>query len=94
MFVLVKQDLGNPYKMVQGAHALAKYALEFPQLFKEWNNETIVFVDVKNLLRWEERLTYSDEVYCSFTEPDLNDELTAIACFTRSDIFNKLNLAK
>jgi hypothetical protein len=28
MFILVRKDLGNPYKMVQGAHALAQYALE------------------------------------------------------------------
>lgn len=28
MFILVRKDLDSPYKMVQGAHALAQYALE------------------------------------------------------------------
>ena len=28
MYVLVRKDLGTIYKMVQGAHALAQYALE------------------------------------------------------------------
>lgn len=28
MFILVRADLGFPYKMVQGSHALAQYALE------------------------------------------------------------------
>lgn len=28
MFILVRRDLLSPYKFVQGAHALAQYALE------------------------------------------------------------------
>jgi len=28
MFILVRKDLGSPYKYVQGGHALAQFALE------------------------------------------------------------------
>lgn len=36
MYVLVRLDLAEDYRMVQGAHALAKYALEHPSEFKTW----------------------------------------------------------
>lgn len=30
MYILVRKDLAQTYKLVQGAHALAQYALENP----------------------------------------------------------------
>ena len=105
MFVLVRGDLGNPYKMVQGAHAVAQYALEEPQMFNEWNNETIVFLDVKNedaMMKWAYGiLKYTDKKYSLFFEPDLADEsrgiysqLTAIACYDDGQMFKGLQVAK
>ena len=97
MFILVRKDLGSPYKMVQGAHALAQYALEHTQDFNEWNNHTVVFVDVKDeksLYKWKEKLHYSDKRTSIFHEPDINDELTAIACYDDGEIFKNLQVSK
>ena len=97
MFILVRKDLGSPYKMVQGAHALALYALEHTQSFNEWNNETIVFLDVKDeksLLKWKDKLTYSDKMISVFAEPDIGDQFTAIACYDTDEMFKNLQVSK
>lgn len=97
MFILVRKDLGFPYKMVQGAHALAQYALEHTQEFNEWNNHTIVFLDVKDesaLYKWKDKLYYSDKAISVFFEPDVNNQLTAIACYDDGEIFKNLQIAK
>ena len=97
MFILVRKDLGNPYKMVQGAHALAQYALEHTQEFNEWNNETIVFLDVKDeksLLKWKDKLFYSDKKISVFTEPDIGDQITAISCYDTGEILKNLQVSK
>ena len=97
MFILVRKDLGSPYKMVQGAHALAQYALENTQLFNEWKNETIVFLDVndeKSLYKWKDKLFYSDKVISTFHEPDIDNQLTAIACYDDGEMMKNLQIAK
>lgn len=94
MYVLVRNDLSETYRLVQGCHALAEYALGFPENFKTWNNSTIVFLKVRNLLElktWHFKLG-SKEHIC-FKEPDLEDQLTAIACYDDGHIFKDLKLA-
>ena len=97
MFILVRKDLGSPYKLVQGAHALAQYALENTQLFNEWGNQTIVFLDVndeKALHKWKDKLFYSDKVISTFREPDIDNQLTAISCYDTGEIFKNLQISK
>lgn len=94
MYVLVRLDLAESYRMVQGAHALAKYALEHESLFKSWNNSTIVFLGVRNLtvLRsWVSEL--NDKQYSVFYEPDMDNQETAIACWDTGEIFKSLRTA-
>jgi hypothetical protein len=82
--------------MVQGTHAVSLYALEQPDLFKVWNNETIVFLGVSNLLAirmWNMKLTEAGKHFSMFREPDLDGQETAIACFDVGDIFKELPLA-
>jgi hypothetical protein len=94
MYVLVRKDLSETYRMVQGAHALAQYGLEHPSEFNTWHNSTIVFLGIRN---------YRDlkEIYCqllkkkvisAFFEPDLDNQLTAIACYDSGEIFEKFEL--
>jgi len=94
MFIVVRKDLDSTYRMVQGAHALAEYMLKFPN---EWNNGTIVFVVVKNIwsmVKTVQELELSKECFATFHEPDLNDEATAIACYSSGEMFKKLQLVK
>ena len=97
MYILVRKDLTQIYKIVQGAHALAQYALENTQLFNEWKNETIVFLDVndeKSLLKWKDKLFYSDKVISTFREPDIDNQLTAIACYDDGEMLKNLQVSK
>lgn len=89
MYVLVRKDLSETYRMVQGAHALAQFALEHPEEFARWNNETIVFLSVRNYKELK-------NIYCEllkrktssgFYESDLEDQLTAIACYDTGEFF-------
>lgn len=96
MYIVVRDDLGDTYKLVQGTHALAQYALEHPDDFKEWNNQTIVFVKVKteNSLH---KLVYScatsGRKFSTFLEPDIDNQLTSVAIFDEEEAMRKYNLA-
>ena len=95
MYVLVRKDLGTIYKMVQGAHALAQYALEHTQGFNEWHNDYLIFVEVENLeklIAEGQRLTDKNLEISIFYEPDI-EQHTAISCFADSSIFKKSKLA-
>jgi len=95
MYVLVRKDLSETYRCVQGTHAVAQYALEQSDLFRVWGNQTIVFLGVSNLLAlraWNEKLIAAGKHFSVFREPDLDGQETAIACFDLGDIFKDLHL--
>ena len=97
MYIFVRKDLAPMYRMVQGAHALAQYAIELPEQFEEWNNETIVFIEVKHdgqLMTLKNVLAHRHISFSKFFEPDHNNELTAIACYSEEEQFKKYNMAK
>ena len=93
---IVRSDLGKIYKMVQGAHALAAYSLEHQVEFKNWNNEYLIFLDIKDnneLLTSICKLKELNQTFSVFYEPDI-DSLTAIACYADEDIFKYFKVAK
>lgn len=112
MYVLVRQDLAETYRMVQGAHAVAQYALNGLNatiqdnnsiycnvFFKEWKNQYLIFLGVPNyisLKEWKNKLDERGKTFSAFYEPDLDNQLTAIACIESSvsDFFKELPLAK
>jgi len=91
MYVVVRKDLDQTYRMVQGAHALAAYTMDYPVWAKEWGNKYLIFLGTfleANLKKVFLELTaYSDEMegegfpIAIFKEPDQMDQLTAIAVF-------------
>jgi len=93
MYVLVRLDLSETYRMVQGAHALAQYALENWGEFKSWGNGVIVFLAVRNLMElrsWKNLLEINKKSFSYFEEVDLDSSLTAIACFDTGEVFSTL----
>jgi len=97
MYVLVRKDLSTIYRLVQGAHALAKYSLEYSNLFKVWNNGTIVFLSVPNLAalkQWLFKLKIQGKIFSIYKELDLDYQETAIACYDLGNIFKELPLAE
>ena len=82
MYVIVREDLAMKY--VQGAHGLAQFALEHPEAFKLWNNETIIFLSVFSGLMLDElNLKLFDKfgsTFSYFVEPDLKSDLPTAIC--------------
>ena len=91
LYVIVRKDLSESYRAVQAGHAVAEWLLHD----QSWKNETLIYLGVENetdLLRWVDKLNFKDIKYIGFNEPDINNELTAIATICNDRIFNKLKL--
>jgi hypothetical protein len=96
MYVLTRLDLEGTYRCVQGAHALAQFAVEHPDEFRRWNNGYLIFLGIRfprEVREWEERLSLAGKKSSSFSEPDQDGVKTAIACYDTGEIFKDLKLA-
>jgi hypothetical protein len=96
MYVIVRKDLADTYRCVQGGHALAQFAMEHPKEFKKWNNEFLIYLGVWNLIElreWIKKLSKTKKNFSVFKEPDLDGHPTAMACYDSGVIFRKLGLA-
>lgn len=93
MFVIVRKDLSTSQQAVQAGHALAEYLLHGP--FSRWQNGTLVYLGVKGLKQLENikhKFEVEDIPHKEFREPDLNNEITAIATDSNNRIIERLNL--
>ena len=93
LFVIVRKDLSKSQQAVQAGHALAEYLLHGP--FSRWQNGTLIYLGVKGLKQMEnlkQRFIEEDIQYIEFREPDLNNEVTAIATETNNHYIERLNL--
>jgi hypothetical protein len=89
--VLVRKDLSESYRAVQAGHAVAEWLLRD----QTWQNETLVYLGVDNeneLTKWKRKLEFRNMKYAAFREPDIGNQLTAIATLTDGKIFKKLKL--
>ena len=82
------------YQGVQAGHAVAEWMIKNPN--QQWNNQTLVYLSVENedkLADWADKLSRRDEEYVQFVEPDIGNEVTALAVApTNTKLFNKLKL--
>lgn len=99
MYVLVRRDLETTYRVVQGSHAVIEYSFsEDPlakELYKNWRNGTIIYLGVRNeqsLELWTLKLQDKKKTFALWREPDLKNQLTAIACIDTGEFFKSLNL--
>jgi len=93
LFVIVRKDLSTSQRAVQAGHALAEYLLHSP--YFRWKNETLIYLGVKGLTQLQNlkrKLDLHEVKYVEFREPDLNNEITAIASDEDNRIFEKINL--
>lgn len=82
LYILIDKSLNNIYGSIQGGHCACEWLLEHWQLDKEgdpqwrWHNDYLIYLqaDLKDI---EEFMPYSN--FTKFFEPDLNNQLTAIA---------------
>jgi hypothetical protein len=91
--VIVRKDLSISQQAVQAGHALAAYLLE--RSFFRWKNETLIYLGVKGLRQLnnlKDKLELFGIPYSEFHEPDLNNEVTAIATDEHCELFERMNL--
>jgi hypothetical protein len=95
MYVLVRSDLDTTYRGVQGIHAVAAFYERGNST--NWHNSTVVQLAVRNeqdLKQWMWKLDTQKKNYTSFSEPDLGDQITSIACVDTGEIFKNLPLSR
>ena len=93
LFVLTRNDLPMNYQAVQAGHAIAQWMLDNKN--QDWNNQTLVYLNVPNeehLKYWCTKLDYKGISYTSFHEPDIGNQMTSIACHKNDKLFSKLKL--
>ena len=94
LYVLIRKDLGLSYGAVQAGHAVAEWMLQHGQ-GAEWQNGTLIYLSVadeKELMYWTFKLDKRNMKWTGFREPDVNNQMTAIACLTDSNMFSGLKL--
>lgn len=84
MYIVTRQDLAPGYQAVQGAHALRLFHEEHPEIDKEWYKVSnyLGFLSTQNEQSLQSlilRLQAKDIAISIFREPDINNQVTAIA---------------
>lgn len=91
--MITRSDIPAAYAGVQAGHAVAQYIID--NGVGNWENEYLIYLKVKDELELTKLLTklnFKMDV-TEFREPDLENELTAIACVTSNkNMFSKLPL--
>lgn len=93
LYVIVRKDLSVSQRAVQAGHVVAQFLLYGP--FSRWNNGTLIYLGIKNLRNLEKlmyQLKDNNIIYTEFHEPDLNNEITAIATDQYFEGFERMRL--
>lgn len=92
LITIVRDDINPGYQLAQSLHAISQFSLEHSDLFKQWNNSYIVSLSIpseEKLSILADKLTRMGIPMSYFTEPDIQDQLTAIS-FIETDKTKKL----
>lgn len=92
MYILIRRDLTSSQQAVQGGHALAEFLMNCSQ---NWNNGTLIYLGVNNefhLQKWGDKLSQLNVDFIEWREPDMSNEITALATYSDRKIFKSLNL--
>ena len=92
LYVVTRKDLSKSQQAVQAGHALAEYLLNNNT---HWSNGTLVYLkveDEKELKSLTELLEHGKVSFTSFKEPDIGNQLTAIASLGGNDYFSTMSL--
>jgi len=93
LYVIVRKDLSTSQRAVQAGHVVAQFCLYCP--FSRWNNGTLIHLGIKNLRQLEKlmnQLSNNNINYTEFREPDMNNEVTAIATDQHFEEFERMRL--
>lgn len=84
MVVITRSDLSDGYKAVQSTHAAINFTFEHPNRAGPWFQESnylvlLETVDEKSLKALIRKFELKKLNYTVFREPDIGDQITAIA---------------
>ena len=91
LYVLINKELNSIYGCVQGGHVVAQWLLNHPK--QTWNNSYLIYLSV-DINKWKDKLDILEVDYTEFKEPDLNNQITALAVLNNDKLFKKLQLIK
>lgn len=91
--VVTRADLNIGYQIVQSAHSVADFAVQFPAVFKDWHEQSnsIICLATKDLPELQELINKCKNKnikFVEFYEPDV-DQLTSI-CLEPSESSRKI----
>ena len=89
LYVLTNKSLDPIYACVQGGHVVAQWLLDHPE--QNWNNSYLIYLSA-DVEKWVEKLSRRDCDFSVFREPDLDNEITAIAIESDGKMFKNLKL--
>ena len=84
LIIITRRDLFPGYQAVQAAHAGINFQHQHPEIAAKWNKQSnyLIILSVKNeekLKFYLEKFKYHELKTTTFKEPDINNEITAIA---------------
>lgn len=82
LYVITRADLAPGLRAAQAGHALTAFALEQPARLRKWDNRYLLMLeapDYRTLLRASVFARLLNLKVSHWHEPDLDDQLTAIA---------------
>lgn len=94
LYVIVRKDLTPSQRAVQAGHALAAYLLH-GSFLRRWKNETLIYLGVKGLKQLENikrKFEFEGIPFVEFREPDMDNEVTAIATDVENRYIERMNL--
>lgn len=82
------KDLSPSQRIVQAGHVIAEYMMNSPK----WKNQRLICLGSKNLELLKYKLNDNNIRFTEFREPDIGNQVTAIASDVDCKFFKKLNL--
>lgn len=84
LYVITRDDLSPAQQAVQSAHAVADFIISNPEVSKFWHDTSnyLIILSVPTefeLQRTAQTLKAADLTFSPFHEPDIDNQLTAIA---------------
>ncbi len=88
---ITRQNLTFGYQLVQSCHSIADFAYDHPDIFKQWKQEsnsiiTLAVKDEQSLIDICNKLQSVTPYITSFREPDIDNQMTAIAIYGTPEI--------
>ena len=95
MVIVTRADISKGYQVVQSTHAIADFAHEFPDLFKQWKSESnsIIVLEVQNEEKLKKLFIELKRMKANtvlFYEPDIS-ATTSLCVYGTPEIRKKLS---